>query len=137
MNHTCTLQPQPQSVAALWLALISRPAAGRRLSWLGWLGEILRWFVRPKTVTHPGISRGGQELNPRPMSGETNVITTRQPGHVMLICKALSKRYALTTRHAILLATRARSCTNGMSRIPAFTHSYKASSHFDRYSLFL
>ena len=26
---------------------------GRRLSWPGWIGEILRWFARPKTVTHP------------------------------------------------------------------------------------
>ena len=33
--------------------LISRPAECRRLSWPRWLGEILRWFARPKTVTHP------------------------------------------------------------------------------------
>ena len=37
--------PQPQSITALCLVLISRPAEGRRLSWPGWLGEILRWFV--------------------------------------------------------------------------------------------
>ena len=37
--------PQPQSITALWLVLISRPAEGRRLSWPRWLGEILRWFV--------------------------------------------------------------------------------------------
>jgi len=46
--------PQPQSITARWPVLISRPAQGRRLSWLGWLGEILRWFARPKTVTHRG-----------------------------------------------------------------------------------
>jgi len=34
--------PQPQSITALWLLLISRPDEGRRLSWPGWLGEILR-----------------------------------------------------------------------------------------------
>jgi len=34
--------PQPQSVTAL----ISRTAEIRRLSWPGWLGEMLRWFVR-------------------------------------------------------------------------------------------
>ena len=34
--------PQPQSITALWLVLISRPTEGRRLSWPGWLGEILR-----------------------------------------------------------------------------------------------
>jgi len=38
--------PQPQSITALWLVLISRPAEGRRLSWSGWFGEILRWFIR-------------------------------------------------------------------------------------------
>jgi len=27
--------PQPQSITALWLVLISRPAEGRRLSWHG------------------------------------------------------------------------------------------------------
>ena len=27
--------PQPQSIIALWLVLISRPAEGRRLSWPG------------------------------------------------------------------------------------------------------
>ena len=31
------LTPQPQSVAAVWLVLISRPAEGRRLSWPGGL----------------------------------------------------------------------------------------------------
>jgi len=36
--------PQPQSITALWLVLISHPAEGRRLSWPGWLGEILRWW---------------------------------------------------------------------------------------------
>ena len=34
--------PQPQSITALWLVLISHPTEGRRLSWPGWLGEILR-----------------------------------------------------------------------------------------------
>ena len=34
--------PQPQSITALWLVLISRPAEGRRLSWRRWLGEIMR-----------------------------------------------------------------------------------------------
>jgi len=32
MNHTC-LNPQPQSITALWLVLISHPTEGRRLSW--------------------------------------------------------------------------------------------------------
>jgi len=32
MSHTC-LYTQPQSVVALWLALVSRPSEGRRLSW--------------------------------------------------------------------------------------------------------
>jgi len=44
--------PQPQSVTAFCLVPISHAAEGRRLSWSGWLGEILRWFARPKTG-HP------------------------------------------------------------------------------------
>jgi len=39
---------------------------------LVYLGEILRWFALPKTVTHPSICRGGRELNPRPSSRESN-----------------------------------------------------------------
>jgi len=31
---------------------------GRRLSWPGWLSELLRWFARPKMVTHPSIKAG-------------------------------------------------------------------------------
>jgi len=73
--------PQPQSITALWLLLISRPAEGRRLSWLGWLDEILRWFARPKTVTHPSTSRGGRESNLQPSSRESNALTTRPPNH--------------------------------------------------------
>jgi len=42
--------------ATLWLVLISHATEARQLSWPGWLGEILRWFVaRPKMVTHPRI----------------------------------------------------------------------------------
>jgi len=48
--------PQPQSITALWPVLVSRPVEGRRLSWPRWLGEILRWFARPKTVTHPVLA---------------------------------------------------------------------------------
>jgi len=29
------------------------------LAW--WLGEILRWFARPNTVTYPSISCGGRD----------------------------------------------------------------------------
>jgi len=53
--------PQPQTITAFWLLLISRPAEGRMLSWPGWLvsGCIPRWFARanPKTVTHPSTNR--------------------------------------------------------------------------------
>ena len=68
--------PGPQNVTSLWLVLISRPSEGRRLSWPGWrLGEILRWFIRPKTVTHP---LGGGESNSRPLSGKSDALTRRQ-----------------------------------------------------------
>jgi len=33
-----------------------RPAEGRRLSWPGWLGEILSWFGGSQMVIHPNIS---------------------------------------------------------------------------------
>jgi len=35
-------------MTTLWPVLTSRPAEGRRLSWPGWLGEILRWFPLPR-----------------------------------------------------------------------------------------
>ena len=53
--HAC-LYSQPQSSTALWLVLISRPAESRRLSWSGWVGNISRWFVRPKTVAIPVLT---------------------------------------------------------------------------------
>ena len=46
ISHTCLYSPAAKSITALWLVLISRPAEGRRLSWPGWLGEVVRWFVR-------------------------------------------------------------------------------------------
>jgi len=63
-----SLYSQPQSIAAFWPILISRLAEDRRLSWPGWLGEILRWFVGPKTVACPSISRGGRKSNSEPSS---------------------------------------------------------------------
>jgi len=82
---------QPQSITALWLVLslsvclcslrlpviikvlsylilsylvlISRPAEDRRLSWPGWLGEILRWFVYPpKAVTRARTNRARRRV---------------------------------------------------------------------------
>ena len=73
--------PQPHSVAALWLVLISHPTEGRRLSWPGWLGEILMWFACRKMVTNPSICRGGRELNLQPSSHESNALTTGLPSH--------------------------------------------------------
>ena len=77
--------PQPQSVTALWPVFISRPAEGRRLSLPGWLGEILRWFARRKTVTHPSTSRGGRESNSRPSSRKSNAITTGLPSPLYVL----------------------------------------------------
>ena len=67
--------PQPHSIAALWLVLIFRPAEGRKLSWPEWLGEILRWFARTKTVIRPSICRDGRKLHPRASSRESNALT--------------------------------------------------------------
>jgi len=49
--------PQPQSITALWLVLISCAAEGRRLSWPGWLGEILRWFTYRRQSPIPVLTR--------------------------------------------------------------------------------
>jgi len=54
-NEPCLPLTPSSRAATLWLVLISRTAEGRKLSWPGWLGEILRWLARPKTVTHPSI----------------------------------------------------------------------------------
>jgi len=50
----CT--PQRQSVTALWLVLNSCPAEDRRLSWPGWLSEILRWFIRRRQSPIPVLT---------------------------------------------------------------------------------
>ena len=67
--------PRPQNVTSLWLVLIFCLIEGRRLSWLGWLGEIPRWFIRPKTVTHPRV---GGESNSWPLSRKSDALTRRQ-----------------------------------------------------------
>ena len=72
---------QPQSITAFWPIIISHPTEVRRLSWCGWLDEILRWFVCLKTVTHPSSSRSGQESNSRPLTCESNGLTTRLLSH--------------------------------------------------------
>ena len=68
----------------------------------GWLGELLRWFVRPKTVTHTSISRGGREPNSQPSSRESNAITTGPPSHrvsmARLRCLLHSSRNLRTER---------------------------------------
>ena len=52
---------QPQSITTLWPILIYRPTEGGRLSWPGWLGEILKWFAHLKMVIHLSSSHGGWE----------------------------------------------------------------------------
>ena len=53
-----------QSISVLWPVLISSPAEGRRLSWSGWLGEILRWFAHLKMVTHPVLAAAAGNQTP-------------------------------------------------------------------------
>ena len=55
---------------------------GWRLSWPGWLGEILRWFAHPKTVIHPSICRSSQELNLWLANRKSNALATRPPCHL-------------------------------------------------------
>ena len=49
-----------QNVTAFWLVLISRTNESRRLSWPGWLGEIL--VIYPPKDGHPLPRRWGIEL---------------------------------------------------------------------------
>ena len=45
-NEPClSLLPSCTASPHFWLVLISHPTGGRRLSWPGWLGEILMWFA--------------------------------------------------------------------------------------------
>jgi len=62
-NEPYLSSPQLQSVTTFWLVLISCPAEGRRLSRSCWLGDILEWFTRLKTVTRPSTNRDGRESN--------------------------------------------------------------------------
>jgi len=56
--------PQPQSITARWLVLISRPAESRRLSWPGWLQAWWNTEVvcPPNTVTHPSTNRARRRV---------------------------------------------------------------------------
>jgi len=47
---------QPQSIIALRLVLISRPAEGRRLSWPRRLGCISRWYSRQRRSPIPVLT---------------------------------------------------------------------------------
>jgi len=82
--------PQTQSVTALWLVLISRPAEGRRLSWPGRFGEIVMWVVCPKTVTHPSAiaaTAGNRTSIPgSPRVHRLNRWTTEPPQHSLANC---------------------------------------------------
>jgi len=69
LSHAC-LTPHLQSTA-LWLVLISRLAEDKRLSWSGWLSEILRWFARPS------VRPTSRESNSRPSSCESDAPATR------------------------------------------------------------
>jgi len=85
-NRQCYPHPgsaftsEPQSIATHWPVLSSCPAEGRRPSWPGWLGEILRWFGHPKMVTNSSTSGGSWESNLRASSRESSALT-RRPSH--------------------------------------------------------
>ena len=72
---------QPQSITALWQVLIFHPAEGRRLSWPGWLGEILRWFPRLKKVTRDSsvtvlAAAAGNRIRDHPVASPTTWLNT-------------------------------------------------------------
>ena len=60
MNHTCLFSSAAEHHRTL--AGTYFPSHwGRRLSWRGWLGEILRWFIR-QTVTHPSTNQAWRRV---------------------------------------------------------------------------
>jgi len=73
-NKPPAFTPQPQNVTALWLVLISRSTEGRRLSWFGEHGEIVRWFTRPQRS--PPIPVLVAAVGNR--TRKSNALTTRQ-----------------------------------------------------------
>jgi len=80
-SHSFTCRPHvewaiPGSPPCCRASPLSRPNGRRRLSLPGWLGEILRWFDCPKTVTRPSTSRASRELNSRLSCHKTNVLLT-------------------------------------------------------------
>ena len=58
---------------------------GRRLSWPGWLGEILSWFARPKTVIRPSTVAAAAGNRTRNVSGAIDFDVSRE-GATLLSC---------------------------------------------------
>ena len=81
MSHTYLYSPAAEHYRTL-AGTDFHPAEGRRLSWPGWLGEILRWFAHPKTVIHPSTSCGGRESNSGQSSRKSSALTTEPPYNV-------------------------------------------------------
>jgi len=105
--------PQLQGITALWLVLSSPPTEGRKLSWPGWLDEIMRWFAHPKTVAHSSISRSIQESNSRPSSRKSNALTTES--------RAVVLRRIWSTEYLLLLADQVvmvcAGCSGGVTEL--------------------
>jgi len=57
MSHTCLYSPAAERHRTFGWYSFPVP-----LSWPGWLGEILRWFARSKTVTHPTTNRAKRRV---------------------------------------------------------------------------
>jgi len=62
-----------------------------------WLGEILTWFARPKTITHPSTNRCGRESNSRPSTRKSSVIASGPPSHRVSLVPAKSFHSPLTS----------------------------------------
>jgi len=85
MSHPA-FTPQPQSITAIWPVLISRSTEGRRLSWLGWL-VTYRGCVsarrRPFIPVPTDRWCSGRGSNSRPLSRNSDALTTRLPNHLL------------------------------------------------------
>jgi len=115
----------PLTPAALWLVLILHPAKGRRLSWPGRLGEILRWFAsQRRSPILVFLAWLGTEL----ATVESRVQCPnhyRQPSHLCLISLRTETAACLITTMFIQQATTAAMTNSARAPCGQIMHLYK------------
>ena len=81
------LTPKLQSITTLWLALISHPTGGRRLSWSWWLNEILTTSpIQPLGSCKPGIELVTIKSMPTVLPSHTSIYHLNTADKLLHIC---------------------------------------------------